>query len=262
MRESCSRSSAHSRRVGSRLGIRSIGAPDGYSIEYPLGVEMSGEGQHVDYRAALVSLPPSHEGYVPATTPRLRPAIGAGVTPIVGLRIGGSFTVGSYLNNSFTAAQLRNEGWSDYHQRLVALDLSFSHGYLETHAEAARGSYDVPGHDDHPLMGYTYYGEAKYTLTPRFFVAGRAERNNYPFVRLFGTNWTAKLTDFVDGELGVGYRLNQTTLAKVSVRADRWWVAPGASRVPRSGRPGVGDAGVEVVRCDELVCAREIGRID
>ena len=97
-----------SRRFSNRNPL--IGAPDGYSIEYPLGVEISGEGQHVDYRAALVSLPPSHEGYVPATTPRLRPAIGAGVTPIVGLRIGGSFTVGSYLNNSFTAAQLRNEG--------------------------------------------------------------------------------------------------------------------------------------------------------
>ena len=86
-------------------------------------------------------------------------------------------------------------------------------------------------------MGYTYYGEAKYTLTPRFFVAGRAERNNYPFIRAFGANWTAKLTDFVDGEVGIGYRIDQTTLAKVSLRADRWWIAPGTSGFLGQGGP-------------------------
>ena len=131
-----------SRRFSNRNPL--IGSPDGYSIEYPLGVEISGERQYVDYRAGLVTLPPSHSGYVPTPASRLRPAIGAGVTPMVGLRIGGSFTVGPYLNDEFTAAQLHNEAWSDYHQRLVALDLTFSHGYLETHAEAARGLYDVP----------------------------------------------------------------------------------------------------------------------
>ena len=88
-------------------------------------------------------------------------------------------------------------------------------------------------------MGYTYYGEAKYTLTPRFFVAARAERNNYPFVRAFGNSWTARLTDFVDGEAGVGYRLTATTLLKASVRADRWWVAPGATGFKGQGGPAL-----------------------
>ena len=214
-----------SRRYSNRNPL--IGAPDGYSLQYPLGVEISGERQHFDYRAAVVSLPSSHAEYVPTATPRLRPAIGVGVTPMVGLRIGGSFTAGTYLNDSYSATQLENERWSYYQQRVAALDLSFSRGYLETHAEAARGSYDMPGRDGHPVMGFTYYGEAKYTLTPRFFVAGRAERNKYPVVRLTGTSWLGRNTDFVDGEIGVGYRLTQTTLAKMSLRADRRWVAPG-----------------------------------
>jgi hypothetical protein len=224
-----------SRRFSNRNPL--IGSPDGYSLEYPLGVEISGERRFIDYRAALVTLPSTHAGYVPAATPRLRPVIGAGVTPMVGLRIGGSFTTGSYLNDSYTAAQLSNRTWSDYHQRVVAVDLAFSRGYLETHAEAARGSYDVPGHD-HAVMGYTYYGEAKYTLTPRFFVAGRAERNNYPFIRALTTGaWIGRLTDFVDGELGVGYRFDQTTLIKTSLRADRWWVAYGATGFRGQGGP-------------------------
>jgi hypothetical protein len=33
-----------------------IGAPDGYPLQYPLGVSLSGETQHADYRLAMVSL--------------------------------------------------------------------------------------------------------------------------------------------------------------------------------------------------------------
>jgi hypothetical protein len=198
-----------------------IGEPDGYSVDYPLGAEVFGESRKFDYRLALVSLPASHVGYVPAATPRVRPAIGAGVTPFVGLRLGASFTAGSYLNRNVADSVLGGRHWSDFQQSVIAVDASFSRGYLETHAEAARGSYDVPGRT---LTGFTYYGEAKYTLSPRFFVAGRAERNKYPFIRPNTRAWTARLTDFVDGELGGGYRASASTLIKASIRGDRWWV--------------------------------------
>ena len=210
-----------------------IGEPDGYSLDYPLGVEVFGDAYRFDYRAAMVSLPTSHSGYEPKPTPRLRPAIGGGFTPIVGLRFGASFTVGSYLNRDVPITALKGRSWSDFHQRVIALDASFSHGYLETHAEAARGRYDIPSG---AITGFTYYGEAKYTLTPRFFLAGRLERNKYPFIRpttataASTATWTARLTDFVDGEFGGGYRLSASTLIKTSVRGDRWWVratAPG-----------------------------------
>ena len=204
-----------------------IGEPDGYYIDYPLGVKVSGETRHFDYRVGMVSLPAVHEYYVPDPTPRLRPAIGGGVTPYVGFRLGGSFTVGPYLNTSYTTAQLAGASWTHYQQRVVALDLSYSWGYLETHAEAARGSYDVPGRPT-GIIGFTYYGETKYTFTPRLFFAARAERNKYPFIRAFGTSWTARLTDFVDGEVGGGYRVTENTLVKMSLRGDRWWVRPGA----------------------------------
>ena len=206
-----------------------IGIPDGYSLQYPLGVKVSGEMSHFDYRAAMVSLPADHLGYVPRATARLRPAIGAGFTPIVGARIGASFTVGPYLNHSIGATQLVGKSWSAYDQRVLALDAAFSRGYLETHAEFARGSYDVPGRAN-AVSGFTYYGEAKYTLSPRFFLAARAERNKYPFIRpTSSATWIANLTDFVDGEVGGGYRLATSTLFKLSVRGDRWWVRSGAS---------------------------------
>jgi hypothetical protein len=204
-----------------------IGIPDAYTLDYPHGVMVSGEAKHFDYRAAMVTLPASHEGYTPNPTPRMRPVIGGGFTPIVGVRFGASYTAGPYLHNSFSATQLRNEAWHAFDQRILAWDVSFARGYLETRFEGGWGSYDVPGRAD-PISGYTYYGEAKYTFTPRLFVAVRAERNNYPFIRAFGNNWTARVTDFVNGELGVGYRVTASTLVKTSVRGDRWWVAPNA----------------------------------
>jgi len=204
-----------------------IGDPDGYSLDYPLGVEAFGDVYKFDYRIAAISLPTSHAGYEPTPTERLRPAIGGGFTPIVGLRFGASFAVGPYLNDEVDPSALKGKEWSDYRQRVLAFDGSFSHGYLELHAEGARGSYDIPSGT---ITGFTYYGEAKYTLTPRFFIAGRAERNKYPFIRPTTATsaptatWAARLTDFVDGEVGAGYRLSATTLLKASVRGDRWWV--------------------------------------
>ena len=90
-------------------------------------------------------------------------------------------------------------------------------------ATTCRGARDA-------VSGFTYYGEAKYTFSPRFFLAARAERNKYPFIRpTSSATWVANLTDFVDGEVGGGYRLAASTLFKVSVRGDRWWVRSGAT---------------------------------
>jgi len=223
-----------SRRFSNRNPL--IGIPDGYSLQYPLGVEVSGEARYVDYRVGMVSLPAEHLNYVPKTTERLRPAIGGGITPFVGARIGASFTRGPYLNKSLTTTQLTGRNWTDFEQRVIAFDASFSRGYLETHAEYSQGRYEVPSRG--PLTGMTYYGEAKYTFTPRFFLAARAERNHYPFIRptASGTGWIANLTDFVDGEVGGGYRVTASSILKVSVRGDRWWVRPGAAFAGRGGR--------------------------
>jgi hypothetical protein len=206
-----------------------IGTPDGYTLQYPVGAKVSGRIGIFDYRAAMVSLPTTHVGYEPEPSPRLRPAIGGGITPIVGLRVGGSFTVGSYLNKDDSLSLPAGTSWSDFHQRVAAFDASYAVGYLETHVEAARGTYDIPARGS--ISGFTYYGEAKYTFTPRFFLAGRVERNDYPFIRAattVGGTYAGRLTDFVDGEIGGGYRVSTNALLKVSVRGDRWWVKPGA----------------------------------
>ena len=215
------------RRYSSRNPL--IGIPDGYPVQYPLGVQASGALGRFDYRGGVVSLPIYHEGYTPEPTPALRPAFGAGVTPAVGVRIGVSATWGPYLNRDLAPTLLAGRSWRAYSERIFAADAQLSRGYLELHGELARSSYEVPEGTAgiRTVRGLTYYGEAKYTLTPRVFVAGRFERNDYPYIQpMSDVAWIANPTNMYDGEAGAGYRLTSRTLLKASVRADRWDVPP------------------------------------
>jgi hypothetical protein len=213
-----------------------VGAPDGYPVEYPLGAQLSGARGRVDYRAAVVSLPVFHEGYVPDPSARARPALGAGITVAPGVRLGASATWGSYLNCDVPTTLLAGRSWQAPQQRVGGLDAQISRGYLELHGELGASSTDVPG-ASRPARGLTYYGEAKYTLTPRLFVAGRFERNDYPYIApVDAAHWSSSATNVYNGELGAGFRLTRTTLLKLSGRADRWMV-PAALRpvLPNGG---------------------------
>ena len=223
-----------SRHLSSRNPL--IGMPDGYPIEYPLGFSISGSIEHADYRAAMVSLPVAHEDYVPEPTSRLRPVLGAGVTPTAGVHLGTSVTWGPYLNETLAPALLGRRSWTSFRQRVMAIDAELSRGYLETHAELARSSYDVPRRDT-PLGGLTYYVEAKYTVAPRIYVAARYERNEYPYIQPFGdSSWIAQATNLYDGEVGVGYRVTSSRLLKLTYRSDRWRVDPAMRVFLRDGR--------------------------
>ena len=213
-----------SRRLSNRNPL--IGAPDGYPVQYPHGVMISGSASRLDYRAAAVSLPVSHENYAPTPSPRLRPALGAGITLATGVRIGTSATWGTYLSDSLTPALLGNRLWESFQQRVMALDAQVSRGYLETHAEMAWSRYDVPSGPD-PLHGVTYYLEAKYTFSPRVYAAGRYERNDYPYLQpLPNGAWIASETNMYNTEAGIGYRFTPTRLVKLTYRADQWRVDP------------------------------------
>ena len=211
------------RRYSSRNPL--IGIPDGYPLQYPLGVMASGTRGHFDYRGGVVSLPIYHEGYTPDPTPAPRPAFGAGFTPAVGVRIGASATWGPYLNRDLAPTLLAGRSWRAYNERIVAADAQLSRGYLELHGELARSSYEVPEGSAGitTVRWLTYYGEARYTLTPRLFAAGRFERNDYPYIQpLSNAAWIASPTNMYDGEAGLGYRLTSRTLLKASVRRDYW----------------------------------------
>lgn len=213
-----------SRRYSNRNPL--IGVPDGYPVQYPIGLQLSGAHGQLDYRAAVVSLPISHEGYTPEPSAAAHPAFGAGWTPTTGVRVGASAMWGPYLGDDVAPTLLDGRSWRAYDERIAAVDAEVSRGYLELRAELGAARYEVPGQRA-TVHGLTYYGEAKYTLAPRVFVAGRIERNDYAFIQpMSATGWVASPTDMYNAEAGIGYRLDPHTLLKTSVRADRWKVAP------------------------------------
>lgn len=212
---------------GRRLSNRNplIGAPDGYPVMYPVGVQLSGAAGMFDWRMAAVSLPVTNERYTPAPTARARPAFGMGITPAIGVRIGGSYTRGAYLNCDLPESLLAGGAWSDYAQRLAAIDVQASRGYLELWGEVAHGTYDVPGQPR--ATGTAAYIESRYTFSPRWYVAARAERNDYPYITPRGDSaWMTPMADVRNVEAGIGFRMSPSRLLKLSWRRDRWHVAP------------------------------------
>ena len=135
----------------------------------------------IDYRAGAVSLPLTHRDYVPPADAALRPVVGVGVTPFVGLRIGATATAGPYLNGDLTSAQTAGRSWKSYHQTLIAPDVEYGVGHFDLRAEYDYASYDVPSNGS--IVGHAGYVEGRYTVTPRLFVAARGEVNHYPFIR-------------------------------------------------------------------------------
>ena len=199
-----------------------IGEPDGYAASYPHGIRVDGSAGILDYRAGIVSLPLFRKGYTPDPSAALRPAIGFGVTPTTGARVGLTGMIGPYLNHNLTGSELRGENWQHYKQRVVGLDAQFSRGYFEANVEAAYSNYDVPGRGT-AIDGISFYVEPKYTFTPRFFMAARVERNDYPFIApVTPTFWVANRVILSDAEVGGGFRATASTLLKLSLRMDHW----------------------------------------
>jgi hypothetical protein len=211
-----------------------IGAPDLYPVLYPWGALLSGGIGRIDYRAALVSLPSINPSYSPVPGKRLRPVVGLGVSIGPALRIGAALTHGSYLGPDQASVLPQGSAWQGYQQTVIAGDFHFSVGYVDTRAELAWSSYDVPTIAA-PVRGLGWYTEIRVTHTPRIFTAFRFERNRYPFIRpISRTRWIGNPVMQMNGEAGIGYRVSNATLLKISYRRDYWpdEPAPGAPPSP------------------------------
>ena len=210
-----------------------IADPDGYTLRYPAAVKLSGVVSRLDYRAGVLSLPLWHAGYSPPPSPAARPAAGLGITPVTGVRFGGSWSDGPYLNDAAGA------DWRSFHQRLLAAELQLSRGYAELNAELAHSRYDVPGRAA-PADGLAWYADLRATLLPRVYLAARVERNDYPFILPIttpgGTLWIANNSDFTAGEIGAGVRPSSSSLVKLSVRAEHRVPNPNPNAPQASGR--------------------------
>ena len=212
-----------SRRSSTRNPL--IGEPDGYPVLYPVGARLAGKMTYGDYRIGVLSLPVYNERYMPKPTPAPHLAIGGGITPVAGVRVGASATRGPWLSDDMDAATLRGQSWRSYEQRVLAFDAQLSRGYADFHGELAHGWHEVPG-KPRMVHGSTWYAELAYAFTPRVFSAVRLEENHYPYLRPFGGVWSANEVVVSDGEVGLGYRTGADQTLKVTYRRDHWEPVP------------------------------------
>jgi len=148
------------------------------SSTYPLGGLVTLSTNHWDARAAVVNSSPTRPYAVGAVTrPRQTPVfeLGGGVTPIVGLRFGGSMAHGKYATRRELTRNPQNVDGRE--MTLVTGEGEWAFGYTKISGEVARVSFETIGPR---AVAYEYFIQGMQTLTPRWFVAARNERSSAP----------------------------------------------------------------------------------
>lgn len=206
-----------------------VGRPDTYPPGYSLGALLSGMMGPFDYRLGVANEAPLDTRYIPKSGKAIRPVGAVGFRFGPALRIGLSGTYGPYLGDQDTVVNNLPPGLDpdSMQQTLVGFEAHFSVGYLDMYGEYLWSRYDVPASSptgtSQPVDGRGWYVEARYTVSPRVFVAGRVEANDYVFVLPINQFfWVGSPRMVRDAEVGAGYRLGANTLLKASYRRDSW----------------------------------------
>ena len=156
-------------------------------------------------------------------------------TPTAAIAIGVSGARGEYLADSVTdqVASLRG---GNFAQTAFGIDVELSKAYWVVRAEAIFSRWQLPipaapGEED-PLGAASVLVEGRYKLTPRFYLAARADRLTFSKIaydsssspdpsddygRLYGS-WDAPVTRV---EAGGGYYLFRNVIAKASYQHNR-----------------------------------------
>ena len=181
---------------------------------YPLAGVLTVSGGHWDARAALANSSPVRISIAGVTTnPRATPVFeaGAGVTPIIGLRLGLSFAHGAYLTDSeLVPAALRG----DRDLTLVGFEGEYAVRHTKITAEVIHDTFTSPTANTDAT---TWFIQATQTLTPRWFVAGRHEGTASP---VLGSGQPfAPQPHMLANELTAGFRINHDVTIKASYYA-------------------------------------------
>jgi hypothetical protein len=149
-------------------------------------------------------------------------------TPMMGLDLGTSFSTGPYLNKAALEGVLAEAGLQaeQFRQAVWSVDVSYSRGHAVLFAEAMMNRWETPflGED---LNVRGAYLEAKYTLSPRLYVAGRWSRLRFSDIAdpsdvdsdgHLREPWDYGVRQL---ELGAGYRINRNALLKAAYQFNR-----------------------------------------
>jgi hypothetical protein len=135
---------------------------------YPLGGLMTVSSLRWDARAAIVNSAPTRNWAIgAANNPPATPVVegGAGITPIIGLRLGVSLAHGQYVTGA--EAPRAPDGRT---MTLVGGEGEFAFANTKMSGEIVRTTFDT---STGTAVAYEYFLQGMQTLTPRLFAAAR-----------------------------------------------------------------------------------------
>jgi hypothetical protein len=186
---------------------------------YPVGAHATVSGLHWDARAAVLDTSPVRTRRIFADNfanpPRI-PAVvvGGGVTPFVGIRVGGSVTRTGWQRAGESPLITTDRGATVY---TVESEVSFR--YTRLMGEWTRNVLET-GAGNVAATGWFLQGQQ--TLTPRWFVAARGERMAAPVFAPAGLTHL----ELTSVEETIGYRITRELTLRAGHRARRLFGRP------------------------------------
>jgi hypothetical protein len=184
--------------------------PSVIASTYPLAGVFTVSASHWDARAAVTNSAPVRISIAGVTTnPKATPVFeaGAGVTPIIGLRLGASFAHGAYLKASEFVPALAQV---DRTLTLAGFEGEYAVRYTKISGEVIHDTFTTATND----VGATeWFIQATQTITPRWAIAGRHEGTSAPAVGLGIAPFGAQ-PRLLANELTAVFRVNRDIMLK------------------------------------------------
>jgi hypothetical protein len=172
------------------------------AASYPLGAQVTVSTTAWDTRAAVVHTMPTRMFVLgkrgnPQTTPAL--VVGGGVTPRVGLRIGGALAHGAYAADG----ELTGTPSGSRTATMTAVEVEYAFAHTRVAGELTHDRFNAAGLT---RSAYAWFVQGSQALSPRWFVAGRHEGVQAPASTLPALAGVHPTMQYAEATLG--YRLS------------------------------------------------------
>jgi hypothetical protein len=166
---------------------------------YPFGAQLTISAGHWDARvAAIDSSPVRGRPFFGANKPPrlLNTVAGVGITPRVGLRFGVGVAHGAYAS----VHEVRDRSRGDRDATMIQVEGEWSFAYTRIVGEWVHSGLETARADAGVTGGWI---ELTQTLSPRLFVAGRADTQHFDYEHPIGGNVMRQRYERVEGIVGL-----------------------------------------------------------
>jgi len=181
---------------------------------YPLGAMFSASGTRWDARAGVIDGTPARPRSVfprsrPGSEPQL--VVGAGLSPVTGLRLGAGFAYGRYRSGATAAT---GSVLDPQNATVFNLEGEYAVGHTRFSGEWVRNRFDLPAG---AAVARGFHVQASHTLSPRIFAAARATHASSPVMTTAAE--VRRTSTALEGTLG--YRLNTELTVRGGYQRER-----------------------------------------